>query len=113
LEAFGAEMATVKTKLESQDSRITSLHGRVGEVQIQQSDQQAAIKVLGHEIGEAREDIGEVRRQIHELSDNFDNRMEKAQESFDRKFESLTNAVKWGTMAMIALIGILMPILLK
>lgn len=113
MEAFGADIAEMRTELRSHDSRISSIHGRLGEVQVEQATQKTEIKVLSKEVDEAREDIRDANKKLDDLDTKFDKKMGEMQDGFDKKFESLTNAVKWGTMAMIGLIGVLLPLLLK
>lgn len=99
-------MATVRTELKGHDARISSLHGRVGEIQVNQGNQQIEIRVMAKEVEEARKDIDEAKK-------GLEKRINELQTNFDKKFETLTAAVKWGTMAMIALIGILIPLVLN
>lgn len=99
-------LGVIENELKNHDARISSLHGRLGEVQVQQANQQTEIKVVAKEVEEARADIDESKKELRKaISD--------VQVSFDKKFESLTNAVRWGTGSMIALIGVLLTILLQ
>lgn len=66
---------------------------------------------LKSDLAVAQNEINEARRDISELKEHVDESFKGMQEKFDKKFETLTNAVRWGTGAMIALIGVLLTIL--
>lgn len=96
----------LENEIKNHDARLTSLHKRVGEVQIENGDVKTKQAVLQGEIGEARDDIAELKTHV-------DVSFKEQQSRFDKKFETLTTAVRWGTGTMVALIGILLTILAK
>lgn len=110
-------IARMEQTLESHNDRITSLHKRLGETQMAQGDQHTELKVIATELEEARSDIEESKKEltsaIKSARDEQHAAVEKMQENFDHKFETLTTAVRWGTGSLITLIGILSAILFQ
>lgn len=105
MEAHGG-LAVVKNEIKHHDERLKSLHKRVGEVQVENGGIKTDLAVLEDQVKEARGDISN-------LSKHVDRSFEKMQQQFDRKFENLIAAVRWGTGTMVALIGVLITILVK
>lgn len=122
------QIARLEQQLDSHNSRISSLHKRLGEVQVTMTDEHAKVSVLANEVEEARTDIAEMRKETRESLSSLkkdtneslgsikreNSEASKAlQTSFDKKFETLTGAVRWGTGALLAAIGVMIPLLLN
>lgn len=105
-EAAEVAIARMEQEISSHNDRIKSLHGRVGEVQVKQGNQEADLKVIKREVEETKEDFKEFRTTFKETTDEI-------RTEFNNKFATLTGAVRWGTGTMIALIGVLLTILLQ
>lgn len=118
----------IESTLDSHNSRISGLHKRLGEVQVQQGDQHTEIKVIGKEMEEARKDIEESKREltntigavrtelnstINSTAQGQSDATKQLSDRFEKKFETLTTAVRWGTGTLITLIGILLAILFQ
>lgn len=118
----------IESTLDSHNSRISGLHKRLGEVQVQQGDQHTEIKVIGKEMEEARKDIEESKREltntigavrtelnstINTTAQGQSDATKQLSDRFEKKFETLTTAVRWGTGTLITLIGILLAILFQ
>lgn len=107
----------IESTLDSHNSRISGLHKRLGEVQIQQGDQHTEIKVIGKEMEEARKDIEESKQELTSTISTTATAQSEATKQladrFEKKFETLTTAVRWGTGTLITLIGILLAILFQ
>lgn len=99
-------IARLEQEMRSHDDRIRSLHGRVGEVQVKQGNQETDLKVIKREVEETKEDLKEFKDDFRETTDAI-------RHEFNAKFATLTGAVRWGTGTMIALIGVLLTILLQ
>jgi hypothetical protein len=92
----------VNEKMRGFDSRISSLHGRVGEVQVQMAD----VKVIKREVEETKEDLQDFKEEFGRVT-------KEMRDNFDKKFETLTSAARWGTGTMIAALGVLVTILVR
>jgi chromosome segregation ATPase len=110
-------IARIERDLESHDQRIASIHSRLGEMQVHQSDQQTEVKVMANELQEARSDIEDSKRELSAAI--AASRKEQSEavkgvgDKFDKKFDTLITGVRWGTGTLIALIGVLVTILLQ
>lgn len=100
------KVAVIENTIGSHNDRITSLHGRVGEAQVQISGQTADIKLIKKEVEDSKEDF-------KEFKEKFDKTITEMRRDFDKKFETLTTAARWGTGTMITALGVLVALLVK
>ena len=111
------QIAVIRRDIEGHDKRISSLHSRVGEAQIAIADQSADIKVIKREVEETKEDVKEFKdefgRVTREMRESNDRALKAIRDDFNKKFETLTSAARWGTGTMIAALGILITLLAK
>jgi predicted nucleic acid-binding Zn-ribbon protein len=121
-------IAKLEQEMINHDQRISGIHRRLGEVQINQGDAERKVAVMAKEVEEARCDIADSKKDLTKSIEDLQRSSTKAIEdqqkvanermlamqiSFDKKFETLTGAVRWGTGAVIAAIGVMVPLLLQ
>lgn len=102
MEAMGA----VNERIRQAELRLTANHDSIATLRNGFASQDTKIEVIAKEVEEARTDIEEVKTSLNKS-------LEEVKEGFDKKFENLITSVRWGTTALIGLIGVLSAFLIK